>query len=189
MRLSRWEIWTKVSITWKYLFWLEWEQEIAGCKYKAERGKTWEESWESYQLGGNLCDSGKSRPRAVLPSLPGVLDEASGCTETWRLKPPLISHCHTSCHKSVLRHPRRTDKATKRTLIHARNGEAFFLSQVCFTFPSPIFVICFSFIRSETADELCFFFYAWDFCLFVCSLAVFSLVGFPAVWLWSSGVD
>lgn len=169
-----------VSITWKYLFWLEWEQEIAGCKSKTEGGKKLRGRPESYQLGGNSCDSGKSWSRPALPSLPGVSEEASGCTETRSGGGSRLSFTVIPPHKSVLCHPRCTDKATKHRLIHTRNGE-----RVWVTFPSPICVICFSFIRSETADE--FFFYARDCCLFVCSLAVFALVGFPAVWLWSSG--
>lgn len=115
---------TKESITWKYLFWLECEQEIARYKYKTERGKkqNWEEgqsliSWEATCVTeGNLSHS------PSFPSLHGVLKEASDCTDTRRLK-TLLSFTVIPPHKSVLSHPRCTDKATKHRLIHTRSGE------------------------------------------------------------------
>ncbi len=50
---------TREYFTWKYLFWLANEGEMARYKYKEKEKKNWEDA-RSYQLGGNMRDSGKS---------------------------------------------------------------------------------------------------------------------------------
>lgn len=100
----------------------------------------------------------------------------------------LLSCTVIPCHKSVLSHPLCTDKEPKHRLFYIRNGERLFSFMSGpshpLALPSPVFVIIFSFIRSERQTSFFLFF----LCLrFVClQLATFSLVAFPAVWLWSS---
>ena len=116
-----------------------------------------------------------------------MLKEASDCTDTWRLK-TLLSYTVIPCHKSVLSHPLCTDKATKNKLIHTRNGERdmFFsfmsgLSRsLCHT---PFFYLRYLFFIHQMWTEDTFFFCLGLVCL---QFAIFSLVAFPAVWLWSS---
>lgn len=111
---------------------------------------------------------GKSSSQSVLPSLLGVLKEASDCTDTWRLK-TLLSYTVIPPHKSVLSHPLCTDKAAKHRLILGRSGETFsffffllsWIASLALTLLSHIFAICFSFISSERQTSY-FFFILWN---------------------------
>lgn len=100
----------------------------------------------------------------------------------------LLSCTVIPCHKSVLSHPLCTDKEPKHRLFYIRNGERLFSLYEWPLSPThtPIACLGYHFFIHQiwTADKFLSFF----LCLrFVClQLAIFSLVAFPAVWLWSS---
>lgn len=139
----------------------EHEEEMAGYNYKREKKS---QEGKSLICQETTCvTGGESSSQSVLPSLRGVLKEASDCTDTWRLK-TLLSYTVIPPHKSVLSHPLCTDKAAKHRLILGRSGETFFLpswiASLALTLPSHIFAICFSFISSE--QQTSYFFMLWN---------------------------
>lgn len=178
---------TKENISCKYLFWLKNEREITGYKEEERKARILSVGRKATCVTvGNLGHSPSIHAHI------GCWRRPVMCTDTWRQKKPFLSYTVIPSHKSVLSHPLCADKATKHRLIHTRNGERERLFSLLWVAslalshtPFPIFVICFSFIRSEQQTSLVFFFFP-RLGLVCLQLAIFSLVAFPTVWLWSS---
>lgn len=154
----------------------EWEREIARYKEREARvlSACRQHAWQWEVL--------VTVPPSVL--IWGV--EGGQWLLTWRLK-TLLSYAVIPSHKSVLSHPLCTDKATKQRGIYTRNGERNFFSVMsglsCPLSHSHLLSSLSVFHSSDLNSRHNFFFYLGLVCL---HLAIFSLVAFPAVWLWSS---